>query len=95
MGAVDSGQPAVLVVDDKPTNIRLLFDALRETGYRALAARDGEGAIEQAALAQPDLILLDVVMPGWDGVETCGGLKRDVATRRSPVIFMTALPDPA
>jgi DNA-binding NtrC family response regulator len=81
----------ILVVDDKPENIRLLFEALQEGGYRTLAAVNGERAVEQAELAGPDLILLDVMMPGIDGFETCRRLKRREATRGIPVIFVTAL----
>ena len=95
MRTADSTLPTVLVVDDKPANIRLLFAALRDSGLRVLAARNGEGALEQAALARPDLILLDALMPGLDGFETCRRLKQEEATRRIPVIFMTALSDPA
>ena len=95
MRTADSTPPTVLVVDDKPTNIRLLFDALRDTGLRVLAARSGAAALEQATLAQPDLVLLDVMMPGLDGFETCRRLKQGETTRGIPVIFMTALSDPA
>jgi DNA-binding NtrC family response regulator len=85
----------ILVVDDKPANIKLLFDALKDTGYRTLAALDGESAIRQAELARPDLILMDVMMPGIDGFETCRRLKGRPATRHIPVIFMTALAETA
>ncbi len=81
----------ILVVDDKPANIKLLFDALQGTGYRTLAALDGESAVRQAELAAPDLILMDVMMPGIDGFEACRQLKVLPATRHIPVIFMTAL----
>ncbi|HSL39402.1 MAG TPA: response regulator, partial [Desulforhopalus sp.] len=81
----------ILVVDDKPANIKLLFDALQGTGYRTLAALDGESAVRQAELAAPDLILMDVMMPGIDGFEACRQLKALPATRHIPVIFMTAL----
>jgi DNA-binding NtrC family response regulator len=81
----------ILVVDDKPENIRLLFETLQEAGYRTLAAVNGERAVEQAELAKPDLILLDVMMPGIDGFETCRRLRQRAATREIPVIFVTAL----
>jgi formate hydrogenlyase transcriptional activator len=85
-------QPAnILVVDDTPHNISILFDALTHYGYRVLAERDGKSALEQIKYAQPDLILLDVMMPGMDGFETCRRLKHDPATADIPVIFMTAL----
>lgn len=85
----------ILVVDDKPSNIKLLFDALKGTGYRALAAVDGESAIRQAELAHPDLILMDVMMSGLNGFDACRRLKENPATRSIPVIFMTALADTA
>ena len=84
----------ILVVDDHPMNLRVLLDALQEEGFRILIARNGEGALRQAALALPDLILLDVMMPpGIDGFETCRRLKQQEATKDIPVIFMTALSD--
>lgn len=81
----------ILVVDDKPANIKLLFDALKDSGYRTLAALDGESAVRQAQLGRPDLILMDVMMPGMNGFEACKRLKGIPATRHIPVIFMTAL----
>ena len=84
-------KPTILVVDDTPTNINLLLEYLGQQGFKVLVAIDGESAIEQAGFAQPDLILLDVLMPGIDGFETCRRLKQDAATRSIPVIFMTAL----
>ncbi len=85
----------ILVVDDKPANIKLLFEALKETGYRTLAAIDGESAVRQAQLGRPDLILMDVMMPGLNGFEACRRLKSIPATRHIPVIFMTALHETA
>ncbi len=85
----------ILVVDDKPANIKLLFDSLKNTGYRTLAALDGESAVRQAELARPELILMDVMMPGMDGFEACGRLKENPATRHIPVLFMTALTETA
>ena len=85
----------ILVVDDKPANIKLLFDALKDTGYRTLAAIDGESAVRQAQLGRPDLILMDVMMPGPNGFEACRRLKTIPATRHIPVIFMTALHETA
>jgi len=90
---MNSTQTTVLVVDDTPTNVKLLIEMLSREGYRVLVAREGESAIEQARYAQPRLILLDVMMPGIDGYETCRRLKRDPSTTNIPVIFMTALGD--
>lgn len=83
----------ILIVDDNPTNLKVLSDALRDQGWNTLVATDGESAIEQIEYAMPDLILLDVMMPGIDGFETCRRLKGNVQTNRIPVIFMTALSD--
>ncbi len=81
----------VLIADDNATNLKVLFDYLAGEGYRVLVAEDGESAIEQARYGLPDLILLDVMMPGLDGFETCLRLKEEPATRDIPVIFMTAV----
>jgi two-component system sensor histidine kinase/response regulator len=82
---------SILIVDDVSANLQLLIPELEALGHVALVARGGEEAIARARYARPDLILLDVVMPGIDGFETCRRLKRDEATRDIPVIFMTAL----
>ncbi|KPA17443.1 Response regulator receiver sensor signal transduction histidine kinase [Candidatus Magnetomorum sp. HK-1] len=81
----------ILVVDDTPTNLSVLLDYLNQSGFKTLIAQDGEGALEQADFAHPDIILLDVMMPGIDGFETCKRLKENGATKDIPVIFMTAL----
>ena len=81
----------ILIVDDTPSSPGALVDYLSDSGFRALVARDGESAIEQAQYARPDIILLDVLMPGIDGFETCRRLKADEKTKDIPVIFMTAL----
>jgi two-component system sensor histidine kinase/response regulator len=83
----------ILIVDDRPMNLNVLMGFLENVGYKVLIAVDGEGAIEQAEYAQPDVILLDVMMPGIDGFETCKRLKANELTHRIPVIFMTALSD--
>jgi len=84
-------QNTVLIVDDIPTNLSVLFQYLRNTGFRVLVAEDGEHALKQIGYIKPDLILLDVMMPGIDGFETCRQLKNNEATKDIPVIFMTAL----
>jgi DNA-binding response OmpR family regulator/DNA-binding CsgD family transcriptional regulator len=81
----------VMIVDDAPGNLALLSDALQEAGYRVLVATDGISALEQLGFVIPDVILLDGVMPGMDGFETCRQLKLNPATRRIPILFMTAL----
>jgi two-component system sensor histidine kinase/response regulator len=92
--AMDSEvQGIVLLVDDTPTNLGVLFDSLQGSGFKLLAAQDGESAIAQVGHLKPDVILLDVMMPGIDGFETCRRLKENPETRDIPVIFMTALTD--
>jgi PAS domain S-box-containing protein len=81
----------ILIVDDTPTNLEVLLDFLEDSGFKVLVAEDGESAIEGAEYAPPDLILLDIIMPGIDGFETCRRLKTNQATQDIPVIFMTAL----
>lgn len=83
-------RPTLLLVDDVPENIEVLHGILREQ-YRIKVALTGKNALETArAGAPPDLILLDVMMPGMDGYEVCRQLKNNFATRRIPVIFITA-----
>ena len=81
----------VLVVDDVPENIALLNDALDEAGYTVLVATGGEAALQLAHRAQPDIVLLDAVMPGIDGFEVARRLKADEATAPIPIVFMTGL----
>ncbi|MEG3991321.1 response regulator [Microcoleus sp. S28C3] len=88
-----SQENTILVVDDTPTNLQVLFDLLSEQGYRVAIAKNGETALQRVQLSEPNLILLDVMMPGIDGFETCQRLKANPATRDIPVIFMTALSD--
>jgi len=83
----------ILIVDDTPANLSVLVDTLAGTGYHLMVAEDGEDALAQTAKTQPDLVLLDVMMPGLDGFETCRRLKAQAPTRDIPVIFMTALAD--
>jgi diguanylate cyclase (GGDEF)-like protein/PAS domain S-box-containing protein len=80
---------SILIVDDTPANLRLLVDILEEQGLAVAVAQDGEEALQRAEFIRPDLILLDVVMPGIDGFETCRRLKRHELLRDIPVIFMT------
>ena len=81
----------VLIVDDTPTNLGILVEYLTMAGYRTLIAEDGEDALAQVKHVIPDLILLDVMMPGLDGFETCERLKADERTQGIPILFMTAL----
>lgn len=85
----------VLVVDDTLYSLKMIVEYLREVGFRVLTARNGESCLSRAQLGAPDLILLDVQMPGIDGFETCHLLKQDDRTKGIPVIFMTALSETA
>ncbi|MBN2006557.1 MAG: response regulator [Anaerolineae bacterium] len=84
----------LLVVDDNPANLAVVTDYLTEYGFKVLTAQNSEAGLERAQRMCPDMILLDVVMPGIDGFETCERLKANVATQDIPVIFMTALTEP-
>ena len=83
--------PTILMADDTPANLAVLAHVLEEKGHQILVAQDGEEALQRARFVQPDLILLDVMMPGIDGFEVCRRLKANDALRDIPVIFMTAL----
>jgi diguanylate cyclase (GGDEF)-like protein len=83
----------ILIVDDNPTNLSVLSLALKAAGYKTRVAMDGESAIEQVQADAPELILLDVQMPGIDGFDTCLKLKANLLTRDIPIIFITASVD--
>ena len=85
----DSG--SILVVDDNKLNIRILVDALRGEGYRVRPALNGKIAVDAAQKEAPDLILLDILMPGMNGYQVCEALKRDENLKDIPVIFISAL----
>lgn len=80
----------LLIVDDIPENIKALGNNLQRDGYVISFATNGEQAIDMAMKRVPDLILLDIMMPGMDGYEVCQHLKREERTRQIPVIFITA-----
>ncbi|MEP6824417.1 MAG: response regulator transcription factor [Ramlibacter sp.] len=81
----------VLIVDDVPDNLAVLHDALDESGYTVLVATSGEAALQRAAQALPDIVLLDAMMPGMDGFEVAKRLKASAVTAHIPIIFMTGL----
>jgi signal transduction histidine kinase len=83
----------VLIVDDTPTNLEVISETLSDAGFDVAIATSGDRALQQVERRLPDLILLDVMMPGIDGFETCRRLKANEHTRHVPVIFMTALSD--
>jgi adenylate cyclase len=86
--------PRVLVVDDNPANLEILETRLTRQGYEVVTARDGDEALVAARAQTPDLILLDVMMPGKDGIEVCRELKADQTLPFMPVILVTAKADP-
>lgn len=88
-----SDKETILVIDDSPMNLEILSSTLTRFGYTVQLAKDGSSGIQQANCSQPDLILLDVIMPGIDGFETCRQLQQQPSTQDIPIIFMTALAD--
>jgi two-component system, sensor histidine kinase and response regulator len=86
-----SRQETLLIVDDIPANVKFLLDFLTEAGFKVLVAKEGKAAIKKAEYAHPDLILLDVMMPGLDGFKVCEILKSQENTQDIPIMFMTAL----
>lgn len=84
----------IMIVDDHPANLGFLFEHLESSGFKVLVALDGDEALSQLEHARPDLILLDIMMPGIDGYQTCERIKQSPKTRDIPVIFMSARTDP-
>lgn len=93
MNALTAHQGIVLIVDDTPDNLALLSDALDMAGYMVLVALDGASALERMQRRRPDVVLLDAMMPGLDGFETCRRIKAQAELADIPVLFMTALCD--
>ena len=87
---IDLTNATVLIVDDVPANLNVLYNALESEKYKILAAPNGEVALKNAQRTIPDLILLDIMMPGIDGFEACRRLKADKSTADIPIIFITA-----
>ncbi len=83
----------IMIVDDNRDNLRVLSDFLDEIGFEVWVAPSGETAIERVQYAIPDLILLDVMMPGMNGFQVCSILQNNPLIRNTPIIFMTALSD--
>lgn len=84
-------RPMILIVDDTPENLAFLSDTLQAHGYAVIVALSGEDALKRLARVTPDVVLLDAMMPGMDGFETCVRIKQDGRHEHLPVIFMTAL----
>lgn len=93
MPTYDEQQDTLLIVDDTPENLGVLFECLADHNFRILVAETSQNALETAEKKHPDLILLDILMPGTNGFETCRQLKNKPQTQDIPVIFMTALSD--
>jgi len=90
---MDNKSTTILIIDDSKTNIGTLSAVLESYGFQTITARNGKMGIRRAVFSKPDLILLDIMMPGLNGFETCSRLKSDDETKNIPVIFMTALAD--
>ncbi len=80
----------ILIVDDEPNNLAVLDDCLRKAGFNVVTAKSGKSALRRINHIKQDLILLDIMMPGMDGFETCYYLKQNEVTRDTPIIFITA-----
>ncbi|MDO3722742.1 response regulator [Marinobacter sp. chi1] len=88
-----NSEVTVLLVDDNPQNLKVLYETLKDKGYRLLIANEGEKALDLAHRHQPEVILLDIMMPEMDGYEVCQRLKADPATADCAVVFLSALDD--
>jgi two-component system, sensor histidine kinase and response regulator len=86
-------KPSILVIDDSPVNLMLLYNILEKHNFNVVLADNGEQGLTMAKKTPPDIILLDVVMAGWDGYETCRRMKQDAALEKIPILFLSALGD--
>ena len=89
-----SAQKTILIVDDQPFFITMQRNMLERQGYRVISASNGADGLAQARKYKPDIILLDVEMPGADGIEVCRQVKEDAELKNTPVIILTATQDP-
>jgi signal transduction histidine kinase len=89
--SAETHSATILIIDDTPMNLRVIVESLEGHGYRIVVATRGEEALKRASYVQPDLVLLDVMMPDLNGFEICRRLKAQPGTRDIPVIFMTSL----
>ena len=80
----------VLVVDDSPVDLENLKSILNDTGYVVLTAKDGAESVVRAKAERPDVIFMDVIMPGMDGFEACRRLRKDNTTKDIPIVFVTS-----
>jgi two-component system alkaline phosphatase synthesis response regulator PhoP len=93
-GAIPRRPPTILCIDDDPLVLSVCYDALAEQGYRVLTAADGPAGIEKAKKERPDLILLDILMPGMNGLEACRGLRAEPTLAGTLIVLLTSLKDP-
>ena len=93
-GAIPPRPPTILCIDDDRLVLSVCYDGLTEQGYGVLTATDGQAGIDTAKKERPDLILLDVLMPGIDGLEVCRWLRAEPTLRDTPIVLLTALNDP-
>lgn len=91
----DQGEARILIIDDNPQNVLLIQARLQRAGFGVISADDGLSGLEAARSEQPDLILLDIMMPGMDGYEVCRQLKAGPVTRSIPVVILTSLTERA
>jgi twitching motility two-component system response regulator PilH len=82
--------PKILIVDDLPTEVQLMQSAIANLGHSTIVATDGERALEMAKRENPDLVLLDVVLPRMDGFQVCRKIKKDPQTSRIPVVLVSS-----
>lgn len=90
---MESSNANILIVDDVEDNVEILEDLLTFDGHNVQSVRSGEAALKRVRESRPDLILLDILMPGMDGFEVCTRLKADESTRDIPVVFVTSMGD--
>lgn len=86
-------KPLVLIIDDSLVNLMLLHNVLEQHDFRVIIAETGEQGLALAKESMPDLILLDIIMPGWDGYETCQYIKKEAQLNQIPILFLSALGD--
>jgi CheY-like chemotaxis protein len=89
-----TNQKTILIIDDQPFFITMQQNMLQRQGYRVVSASNGTEGLAQAKKVKPDIILLDVEMPGVDGIEVCRQVKEDPDLKHIPVIILTATQDP-
>ncbi len=81
----------ILIVEDEPKSLKLIRDLLQVSGYTTIEATNGQQGVELAKARKPDLILMDIMMPKMDGYTACTAIKTDKATKKIPVVMLTAL----